>query len=110
MSYVSLLTLAEEFRLSGEIGLTIQCLSAASQIEDLSNLQKSNLNYLVGKLLLKYGTNKSDCKEYLLAAIQTARNEITDPKMIEIYFQSCLLLADYISLSPTGNSEGNKES
>ena len=106
MSYVSLLTLAEEFRLSGEIGLTIQCLSAASQIEDLSRVQKSNLNYLLGSLLFKYGKNKSDCKEYLITAINTAKSNILDPKLVEIYFQSCLCLADYISTSQTGTSEG----
>ena len=58
MSYDSLVRLAEEFRLEKEVGLALRCLSAASQIQNLDNLQKADVNLNIGRLLLKYGKNK----------------------------------------------------
>ena len=68
MSYSALLRLAEHFRQANEIGCALQCLQAA-QDKTQNQFQSANVNLLLGSLLLKHAKNVSECKHYLLNAI-----------------------------------------
>ena len=58
MTFLALLSLAEEFRLRANIAQSLQCLTAASLLQDISKHQKARANMLIGKLLAQYGRNR----------------------------------------------------
>ena len=59
MTFLALLSLAEEFRLRANIAQSLQCLTAASLLQDISPYNKARANMLIGKLLAQYARNKS---------------------------------------------------
>ena len=92
MSYDSLVRLAEEFRLEKEVGLALRCLSAASQIQNLDNLQKADVNLNIGRLLLKYGKNKGpdEYKKDLIGVNYTKNHKYS--QLDKTYYSFILIL------------------
>ena len=87
MSYLALLRLAEHFRQANEIGCALQCLQAAAD-KTQNHFQSANVNLLLGSLLLKHAKNVSECKHYLLNAInQIEQCDINVEKVKILYFR-----------------------
>ena len=105
MSYSALLRLAEHFRQANEIGCALQCLQAAAD-KTQNQFQSANVNLLLGSLLIKHAKNVSECKHYLLNAInQIKQCDISVEKVKIIYFRACSHLSDYYSAVQAHSSE-----
>lgn len=64
-TYVALVGLAEQFRSKTSIGLSLECLTAASLLTNITPYDKARVNMLIGKTLAKYGRNKSMFRYYI---------------------------------------------
>lgn len=71
-----------------------------------SPFESANVNMLIGVMLLKHAKNVSECKHYLLEAInQTKQLDIGNEKVRQVYFRACSYLSDYYSQIQSHSSD-----
>ena len=76
-AYSALLALSNQLE-EKSAGLALECLYAATLLENLSDEEKAESNYLLGELLLKTAEDPADATQFFLASIDASQDEKSD--------------------------------
>ena len=73
-AYSALLALSKQLE-EKSAGLALECLYAATLLDNLSDEEKAESNYLLGELLLKTAEDPMDAKQFFLASIDASQDD-----------------------------------